>query len=189
MKTGISLMAALLVVVGVAAAQSQPPPPREAQPPKGEAKMTRANEGPDQAFAQKVLAGGLVEVALAEMAQKKASSPDVKKLADRIHTDHTKANGELKQMASKNGWTLKTAPGAEHSAMRGKLQKATGAEFDRAFVEAMIADHKKDIAEFERYSSSGTDEALKRFASSTLPTLKSHLDMAQECQRTMTTTR
>jgi putative membrane protein len=174
MKTGISLMAALLVVVGVAAAQSQPPPPREAQPPKGEAKMTRANEGPDQAFAQKVLAGGLVEVALAEMAQKKASSPDVKKLADRIHTDHTKANGELKQMASKNGWTLKTAPGAE---------------FDRAFVEAMIADHKKDIAEFERYSSSGTDEALKRFASSTLPTLKSHLDMAQECQRTMTTTR
>lgn len=43
----------------------------------------------------------------------------------------------------------------------------------------MVNDHHKDIAAFEREAASGSDDALKQFASTTLPTLKQHLEMAE----------
>jgi putative membrane protein len=43
----------------------------------------------------------------------------------------------------------------------------------------MVADHKKDIAEFEKEASSGKDPEIKAFAAKTLPTLREHLKLAQ----------
>jgi hypothetical protein len=47
----------------------------------------------------------------------------------------------------------------------------------------MIRDHRKDIKEFENEANNGMDSSLKNFASTTLPTLRTHLQMAEQIDR------
>ena len=64
-----------------------------------------------------------------------------------------------------------------------RLQKLSGAQFDRAYMDDMVADHKEDVAEFEKQAKSGSDAAIKGFASKTLPTLQEHLLLAQSTDK------
>jgi putative membrane protein len=93
--------------------------------------------------------------------------------------DHTKANDELKEIASKKGITLPTSMDAKSQATYDRLSKLSGAEFDRAYMRDMVADHKTDVNEFKQESERGTDPDLKAFAAKTLPTLQEHLQMAE----------
>lgn len=61
-----------------------------------------------------------------------------------------------------------------------KLQKLSGAEFDREYMKHMVADHEKTVSDFKKQAGSGKDPELKGFAAKTLPTLQEHLDMAQK---------
>jgi putative membrane protein len=94
--------------------------------------------------------------------------------------DHSKANDQLKQLASQKGVTLsdKLSPAKQKDV--DKYNKLSGAAFDRSYISHMVADHKKDVAEFQKESKSGKDSDLKSWASTTLPTLQDHLKMAQD---------
>jgi putative membrane protein len=133
----------------------------------------------DKAFAQKAAIGGMAEVELGKLAQQKASSDQVKQFGARMVDDHSKANDELKQVASAKGLTLPSDLDAKHKSTMAKLQKLSGAQFDRAYMDDMVADHKEDVADFKKQASSGRDSDLKGFAAKTLPTLEDHLKMAQ----------
>jgi len=60
-----------------------------------------------------------------------------------------------------------------------KLSKKSGADFDKAYVDMMVEDHKKDIAAFKKAAGSVSDNDIKNFATTTLPTLQKHLDSIQ----------
>ena len=96
--------------------------------------------------------------------------------------DHGKANDELKQLAGAKGVQLPAGPGAEAQAKMKKMQGMSGAAFDKHYMDDMVADHKKDIAAFESEAKSGKDPEVKAFAQKTLPTLKEHLQLAQQAQ-------
>src|SRR5215204_2173649 len=93
--------------------------------------------------------------------------------------EHSQANTELMTLASSKGITLPTALDEKQQKDANKLQGNTGAEFDRAFAKMMVSHHKKDVSDFEKQSTRGTDPDLKAFASKTLPTLQEHLQMAE----------
>ena len=131
-------------------------------------------------FATKAARGGLAEVQLGQLASEKATDPDVKSFAQRMVTDHTRANDELQQLASAKGWSLPSALDARSRGTMAKLQRSTGAAFDRAYMNAMVADHNADVAQFRAYSKSGADAELKSWAGTTLPTLEEHQKMAKE---------
>ena len=133
----------------------------------------------DKTFVQKAAVGGIAEVEMGKMAQQKGSSDQVKQFGSRMVEDHSKANDELKQVASSKGITLPTDLDAKHKSKMDKMQKLSGAQFDRAYMDDMVADHKEDVADFKKQASSGKDSDLKAFASKTLPTLEDHLKMAQ----------
>ena len=133
----------------------------------------------DKAFAQKAAIGGMAEVAMGKLAQQKAQSDQVKQFGSRMVTDHSKANDELKQIASSKGITLPAEPDAQHKSKMAKMEKLSGAAFDRAYMDDMVGDHKHDVGEFRTEANSGKDADLKAFASKTLPTLEDHLKMAQ----------
>jgi putative membrane protein len=63
----------------------------------------------DNTFATKAAEGGMAEVQLGNLAKTNASNSDVKSFGDRMVTDHSKANDELKSIASKKGITLPTS--------------------------------------------------------------------------------
>jgi len=134
----------------------------------------------DQAFMTEAAMGGLAEVQLAQMAQQKASSQEVKDYARRLEQDHTKANDQLKSIAQQRQVSLPSDIGAKHQQMVSKLNSMSGPEFDQAYMKMMVQDHRKDIKAFEHESNRGMDTDLKNFASTTLPTLREHLTMAEQ---------
>jgi len=133
----------------------------------------------DKDFAQKAAVGGMAEVQFGKLAQQKASNDQVKQFGSHMVEDHSKANDELKQIASAKGLALPSDLDAAHKSKLAKMEKLSGADFDRAYMDEMVADHKKDVAEFRKQSTSGKDNDLKAFAGKTLPTLEDHLKMAQ----------
>ena len=124
----------------------------------------------DKTFMKKAAKGGMMEVAMGQVAEQKAQSEDVKSFGKRMVTDHGKANDELKSIASKKGVQL---PSKEHSV------KWTS---DKAYIDAMVQDHEKDLAEFKEEASSGSDPDLKKFADDTAKMVQEHLDLAKETQ-------
>jgi len=124
----------------------------------------------DKTFMKKAAKGGMMEVAMGQVAEQKAQSEDVKSFGKRMVADHGKANDELKSIASKKGFQL---PSKEHAV------KWTS---DKAYMDAMVKDHEKDLAEFKEEASSATDPDLKKFADDTAKMVQEHLDLAKETQ-------
>ena len=139
-----------------------------------------AGQSRDAAFAKKAAKGGMMEVEMGRMAAEKASNPDVKQFGQRMVDDHSKANDELKGIASGKKLTLPASVDAAGKAKMDKMSKLSGAAFDKAYMADMVKDHKQDVAEFRKEAKSGKDADIKGFASKTLPTLEEHLKMAQE---------
>jgi putative membrane protein len=124
----------------------------------------------DKTFMKKAAKGGLMEVTMGQVAEQKAQSDDVKSFGKRMVTDHSKANDELKSIASKKGIQL---PSKEHSA------KWTS---DKAYMDMMVKDHEKDLAEFKEEATGGSDPDVKKFADDTAKVVQEHLDQAKEIQ-------
>jgi putative membrane protein len=124
----------------------------------------------DKTFMKKAAKGGMMEVAMGQVAEQKGQSDDVKSFGKRMVTDHGKANDELKSIASKKGVQL---PTKEHTA------KWTS---DKAYIDMMVQDHEKDLAEFKEEANSGSDPDVKKFADDTAKMVQEHLDLAKETQ-------
>jgi putative membrane protein len=141
----------------------------------------------DRKFAMTAAMGGMSEVEMARLALTKASSDAVKQYAQKMIDDHTTANAELMQIASAKGITLPAAPDAKHRAMIAKMERLSGAEFDRQYI--MMAghkDHQKMEKLFRDESMRGRDADLKAFAAKTLPVVQMHLQMARDLHGQMT---
>jgi putative membrane protein len=134
----------------------------------------------DGTFAKKAAAGGMAEVKFGELAQQKGSSPAVKRFGERMVNDHSKANMQLKDVASKEDITLPSGLDAKDQATYDRLSKLSGSDFDRAYMNDMVSDHEKDVSDFKREANMGKNSDVKNFASETLPTLEEHLKMARQ---------
>ncbi len=135
--------------------------------------------GQDRTFTMKAAEGGMMEVELGRMASQKATNPDVKAFAQRMVTDHGKANQKLMSIATQNNITPPTTMPANMRAEMDKLSRLSGTEFDRMYMSHMLKHHQKDIADFEKQASNGSNPSLQSFARETLPTLREHYQLAQ----------
>lgn len=135
------------------------------------------------AFIRRAAQGGMAEVQLGELAQQKAESPQVKEFAQRMVNDHSKANDQLKQLAAKEGITVPETLSARDKETKARLEKLSGAEFDRAYMADMVSNHTHDVTQFRTEARTAKDPAVKNFASETLPTLEDHLKEARSVDR------
>jgi putative membrane protein len=124
----------------------------------------------DKTFMKNAAKGGMMEVAMGKMAEQNGQSQDVKAFGKRMVADHSKANNELMALAEKRGVKLPTEKPAE---------KWTS---DKGYIDAMVKDHEKDLAEFQDEASKGNDPDLKKFAERTAKMVQKHLDLAKETQ-------
>jgi putative membrane protein len=174
-KTMITLLAvsAVCLAVGTTRAQESDTRPAGATTQPGST-MT------DAQFAKKAARGGMAEVKLGQLAEDKGESDTVKAFGKQMVDDHSKANDQLKSTASQENMTLPEAMSAKEQATYDSLSKLSGADFDKAYARDMVKDHREDIAEFKSESANGQDQAIKDFATQTLPTLQEHLKMARQ---------
>lgn len=132
----------------------------------------------DSTFAMKAAAGGMMEVEAGNAAQQKAQNSRVKAFGAMMVRDHNTSNQELITILSGRGMQPPTALPQEHQNHLNELNRTSGTAFDKHYMNMMVADHEKTIADFEREAASGTDSALKAFAARNLPILRMHRDSA-----------
>jgi putative membrane protein len=132
----------------------------------------------DVSFLKKAGQANLAEIKTAELANDRASSPTVKRYAQKIIDDHTSVQSQLKTIAQEKGVMLPTEVNAEQKSAYDKLSKLSGKEFDKAYMKQMSKDHHIAIDLYQKEGSAGHDPDLKRFAEKTLPALKQHSNMA-----------
>jgi putative membrane protein len=195
----ILLAGAALVAAGNAQAQSSTAvskPPSSApssmpaplpNAPTGQAGSAAAPTAPapatlsrmDQYFIQQAADGGMAEIDAAKLAQQNSSNDQVKQFAQMMIDDHTKANDQLKQIATQKGLAPpSTSTKAEEES--SQLKSLKGAAFDRRYAEMQVADHEDTVKLFQDEQTNGSDADLKTFASNTSPTLQQHLDKAKQ---------
>lgn len=136
-------------------------------------------------FAADAATGGMMEVELGNLAQQKANSQAVKNFGKMMVDDHTKANDNLKTIATQKNIDLPPTITDDQRKDIDKLSKKSGANFDKAYVDMMVDDHKKDIAAFKKAEGDVSDNDLKNFITNTLPTLQKHLDAIQAIKAKM----
>lgn len=73
----------------------------------------------------------------------------------------------------------------EHRTMMDKLSKLTGAAFDREYIQGQIKDHAKTAALFESQMKNGQDVRLKEYATTLLPSIRKHGQMASDIANSM----
>jgi putative membrane protein len=139
----------------------------------------------DYKWVKEAAQGGMSEVKLGELARQKGTDPSVKSFGEKMVTDHTKANNELRDIVTRKGATLPAEQERHERSTFEHLDKQSGAEFDKAYAEHMVKDHQKDIKEFQKAAQDLSDPDLKAFAQKTLPALQQHQQMAQQMQSTV----
>jgi putative membrane protein len=130
-----------------------------------------------------------MEIHMGKMAKEKSQSSDVQAYGDKLVKDHQDADDKVLKIAKDDGITL-LAPAdqgmmAKMESSKGEnkmadLSAKSGADFDRAFLKEMVADHKKDIAKMEKAQKSLTQADVKDLVTNVLPTLREHLAIAQK---------
>ena len=174
-----ALALAALALANTASALNQYPPLKSganaaaptAKPAAGTATKAGSKlSAADKTFMMNAAKGGMMEVEMGKMAASSAQNADVKKFGNRMVTDHSKANNELMALAKEEGVSL---PGAKSP---GKWKS------DKDYMDAMVKDHEKDLAEFQKEAQNGTDPDLKAFAAKGAKMVSTHLKLAQETQ-------
>jgi putative membrane protein len=155
----LTLTVAALSVAGVAMAQDAP------------AAKSSSLSVKDKTFMKKAARGGMMEVAMGNLAEQNGQSDDVKSFGKRMVTDHSKANDELKSIAAQKGVKL---PSKEPTPKWSS---------DKAYMDTMVKDHENDLAEFQEEAKTGSDPDVKKFAEDAAKVVQEHLDLAKETQR------
>lgn len=125
-------------------------------------------------FAMKAAKGGMMEVELGRWAQDHAVNQSVKDFGAMMVADHSKANDDLKAIASSKNIVLPGMVDGEEKMHMDNMMAKKGKDFDKAYIDMMVDDHKKDVKEFEDASKDLADPELKSFAGRTLPVLQKH---------------
>jgi putative membrane protein len=117
------------------------------------------------------------EIEMGKQAEKNGNTKAVKDFGKMLVKDHTSADKKGAALAKKEkiDLTANTPPMGNEMATI-----PPGPEFDKKFAQAMLDDHKRDVAEMTQ-ARDGTDDAqLKKLLTDVVPVLQKHLDTAQK---------
>ena len=143
---------------------------------------TPAAAKPAPAFLKSAAQGDNSEVTLGRLAQQRARSSAVRDYGRTLTRDHGSHLGQVQAAARREHVVLPGGMKPDARQAYNRLQRLRGAAFDREFVQHMIMDHRKDIADYEAQARTG-DRITADLARQTRPVLRKHLDIAQNLAR------
>jgi hypothetical protein len=65
--------------------------------------------------------------------------------------------------------------------MLQEMQKKDGQALERAFAFDQVGDHHKDLLKYQWQAEHAQDAQLKQYAQQQIPTLREHLQLAEQC--------
>ena len=134
----------------------------------------------DTAFVREASAGNLLEVRLGNLAAQRASSSAVKQFAERMVADHTTMGNQWAALVSRTAMPVRASLDANQQQTLSRLTSLSGANFDRAYMNEMVQDHRRDIDAFQHSGPQAKSADVRQLAASSLATMRQHLTMAQQ---------
>lgn len=152
-----------------------------------------ADQDRAQAFVDSASQSGLASVKTSEVAVERATTPEVQEYAQMMVDDHKSASDALRTaMAGAMLTPPSTVLEADYQSRldditmeeQGSTPNAdeVGNSWDHDYISMQIDLHQDTIDLYEDYASDGDNAALRSYAEATLPTLRSHLERAQEIE-------
>jgi putative membrane protein len=132
-------------------------------------------------FVKQAAISDMFEIQSSQLAQERGDAAD-KAFAATMIKDHEKTASDLKSMVSSGDLkvTLPTELDSAHQSKLDKLKSLRGGDFSARYQLEQVSGHKDAVSLFERYAKGGDHPKLKEWADKTLPSLRHHLQMAQE---------
>jgi putative membrane protein len=109
----------------------------------GETTRSPAGATDSAAFVRDMTVAGMAEVQLGNLAAQRASNAEVKAYGQMMVKDHTAASNELKAIVANMRLQAPTSVDQKHRDLAERLGRLQGAEFDRAYMDAMVASHEE----------------------------------------------
>lgn len=176
------------------------PPPLPATPvmpaePPLTAEVTDAEPAPppltDPQIVMVLEVVNTAEVDQGKLAQKKAKHPQVKKFAQQMVQQHTKAKQKGATLAKKGGMTPEESLVAEQLTARAKaqteaLQTVAPPEFDASYIHGQLMQHEEVLNVINEQLLPGvSDEALKSHLEEAKAMIEAHIAQAKEVEQAL----
>ncbi|WP_375434685.1 DUF4142 domain-containing protein [uncultured Hymenobacter sp.] len=134
----------------------------------------------DAEFMVTAASSSMLDLELSQIAQRKATSPDVKYVAQTVAGEHGPMQTDLKTVADRKNIVLPTNLGQDQADRVGELSALNGPAFDRKYLDLLEDSHKRSIDEFNDMSDEAYDGDIRAFAAKYLPILKRHREAAEQ---------
>jgi putative membrane protein len=143
----------------------------------------KAGDDNDKKFLAMAAQGDQNEIALAKLAEQKATNPDVKAFAEKMVKDHTQLSASMKPFMEEWGLTAPTGPDAETQKVWDKLNGLSGNDFDKEYMKDMVSDHTKDLKEFTSEAKDTKDPKFQAAVMKGKSVVAAHKNMAYDLEK------
>lgn len=181
LKKGKVFLFAAVLALSFTACLDNEKDPKDVAEEHNEAKFDKVAEFDAQSVVN-AYSSGMKEIRMADTAALYATSKEGKTLAQMLSEAHKKFNAQLKDLADKKQITLPTDITQSEIDEIAKTRDKKRIDFDKDYASAMVSKHKDAISMYEKCAADCTDNDIKSWFASTLPELRSHLDMAMTAE-------
>jgi putative membrane protein len=133
----------------------------------------------DSIFIQRASSVGLLQVKLAQLAEKKGSSAAVVEFGKRMATEYSKANEELKAAAKQAAFPAPVLLRQDQQIF-DRFNGMGRSSFDKAYMAEMVKQHSEGVQLCQRESTGGRVQSLKQLATKMLPEMEQRLSLATQ---------
>lgn len=133
---------------------------------------------PPAQFLREAIQGNYSEVTLGRLIEKQGYSEQARRFGWLLVRDHSRGLSQAQAIAARLNLRIPATLTPEARRELSLLRRLNGRRFDREVRRYMIADHRKDIADFKAQVRSG-DRATAGYAAATVPVMEHHLAVAQ----------
>jgi putative membrane protein len=129
----------------------------------------------------------LMEVQLADLAQRRAKSGEVKRFAKQVADDFGKWQDRWTDLAKKNDLAFQPALGPMHDQKVDRVQKASVAGFDQVYLNTVVENLQSMVANFQTDGRSSHVPQVRNLANDELHFLQQQLATARRQQQKLNT--
>lgn len=172
----------IVLLISSCSNSQKPKDTKEVAEDRNEDKFDNNKQEKDAQFLVNAAEIDLEEIQLGQLAQQNGTTTHVKDLGKMMVVAHTKSLNDLTALANSKMITIPTSLTEDAQDAYQKLSEKSGNDFDKAYSDMMVSEHKDAIAAFEKASTDGYDADIKNWATVSLPDLRKHLDHSIACQ-------
>ena len=133
----------------------------------------------DAAALKQLAQGNLNEIEAGKLGASKAQSPEVKQFGQKMADDHARMFEDLKRLAKVKDVAMPDKAALKDVAQNKQLERKSGADFDREFMDHMVKGHEKALLEVNATAAKAKDPDFKSAAQQAAYKIQEHLTLAK----------